>query len=64
VQGRLRRERLSVEVRSECAHCSQALNLTIDDELNVDVREDTEPLIFVPEVDFFDLDEPSIVEVF
>jgi hypothetical protein len=60
----LRKEHFSVEVSSQCAHCQEPLDLTIDSDMNVSVRQDTEPLVFVPEVNLFDLDEPNIIESF
>jgi hypothetical protein len=60
----LRKEHLSVEVSSHCAHCLEPLDLTIDSDMNVNVRQDTEPLVFVPEVNLYDLDEPNIIESF
>jgi len=51
-------------VSSRCAHCSETLELVIDSDLNVRIRHDTEPLVFVPDVKFFELEDPSIIEVF
>jgi hypothetical protein len=53
VQGRLRGIALSVEVESECAHCKQALHISVDSDLNSQVREkDADPLLFEPDVDW------------
>jgi hypothetical protein len=53
VQGRLRGEKLSVELESECAHCGKALHISVDSELNSEVREKhAEPLLFEPTVDW------------
>jgi hypothetical protein len=53
VQGRLRGEKLSVELESERAHCGKALHISVDSELNSQVRErDAEPLLFEPDVDW------------
>lgn len=53
MQGRLRNERLAVEIDSECAHCGQGLYLTLDSELVWNVKEhDASPLVFEPEVDW------------
>jgi hypothetical protein len=53
VQGRLRGEKLSVEVESECVHRRRALHILVDSELNFHVREkDAEPLLFEPDVDW------------
>lgn len=53
-----------MDVNSTCTHCSETLDLTIDSDMNVSVHQDTEPLVFVPEVNFFDLEDPGITEVF
>lgn len=53
MQGRLRGEELSIELESECAHCGKALHISVDSELNSQVRErDVEPLLFEPDVDW------------
>jgi len=53
VQGRLRGEKLSVELESECAHCGKALHMSIDGDLNSQVRErDAAPLLFEPDIDW------------
>jgi len=65
VQGRLRKESLSVVVKTECAHCSQPLTLDIDSELNCKVREaGADPLIFVPNINVQALEDPNIIEAF
>ena len=65
VQGQLRGELLSSQVSTECAHCGQPLHLEIDSELNFNVEEEeAEPLLFVPQVDFDKLDDPSIIDAF
>lgn len=53
-----------MEVRSVCAHCLQTVTLTIDSEICANVPEGNDPLVFVPDVNFFELEEPSIIEVF
>ena len=65
VQGQLRGEPLSVVVETECEHCSQPMHLEIDSELNYRVREQgADPMVFVPDVDFRKLAEPSITDAF
>ena len=39
MQGRLRNERLSVKIDSECAHCGQNIHLAFDSELAWSVGE-------------------------
>jgi hypothetical protein len=65
VQGHLRKEPLTISVESECAHCAQPIRFEVDSELNYRVEEkEADPLVFVPTVDFGELKEPSIVDVF
>jgi hypothetical protein len=53
VEGRLGREKLTVEIESACAHCRKALHICVDSELNSRVREkEAEPLLFEPDVDW------------
>jgi hypothetical protein len=53
VQGRLRNERLSVKIDSECAHCGQEIHLTFDSELAWSVQEsNADPLVFEPDIDW------------
>jgi hypothetical protein len=65
VQGRLRGEKLSFVIQTECGHCRQPLHIEIDSELDYLVREEgAEPLVYVPLVDAQKLDEPSIIDSF
>jgi hypothetical protein len=53
VEGRLRGEKLSAEIESACAHCGKPLHISVDSELNSQVREEeAEPLLFEPDVDW------------
>jgi hypothetical protein len=53
VLARLRGEKLSAVLESECPHCGRELHMSIDSELNSRVREqDAEPLLFEPEIDW------------
>jgi len=62
VQGRLRNEKLVVNIDSECAHCSRQLHLTLTSELEWSVQEhDASPLVFEPDVDFGHLTAPNII---
>jgi len=65
VQGRLREESLSVVVKTECAHCSAPMEIEIDSDLNYKVKEEgCEPVVFVPDVNLFELEEDSIIDSF
>ena len=62
VQGRLRNERLSVEIETSCAHCGQELHITVDSEMHWSVKEhDAQPLLFMPEVNWAHFEGPNII---
>jgi hypothetical protein len=64
VQGHLRNERIAITIDTECAHCSRSIQLELDSELNYRVVQGTDPLVFVPLVDFEKLKDPSIIDAF
>jgi hypothetical protein len=64
VQGHLRNEPLAITIETECAHCSRSIQIELDSELNHRVVEGTDPLVFVPLVDFEKLKDPSIIDAF
>ncbi len=65
MQGRLRNEAVSVTVATESHHCSRALTLEIDSDMNVQVEpRDAQPLVFTPDVVPFEVEGPSIVDDF
>jgi hypothetical protein len=62
VEGRLRGEKLSAEIESACAHCRKALHISVDSELNSQVREkEAEPLLFEPDVNWETFKGPNII---
>jgi len=65
VQGKLRNENVAVRVQSECAHCGKTMEMDIDS--NLQLKPDDKkckPIIFVPDVDLFNLQEASIIDSF
>jgi hypothetical protein len=65
VQGHLRNQSLVITIKTECAHCSRPIQIELDSELNHRVvEEDADPLVFVPLVDFEELEDPSIIDAF
>ncbi len=64
VQGHLRKEFVAVTIRTECAHCARPMRIEVDSQLQYRVGEATDPLIFVPLVDFEKLKAPSIIDDF
>jgi len=65
VQGRIRNQPLSVDIETECAHCSRPLRLTVDSELRFRLRDETAtPLVFSPQVDWATFEEPNITHAF
>ena len=65
VQGRLRKEHLSVSIRTECAHCAQPMHITLDSELRYSVNEEgAEPLVFEPHINWETFTEPNIIHAY
>jgi len=65
VQGRLRNEKLTVTVRTECAHCKAPMEMTIDSDLNITCRDsEYRPMVFMPDVDLLNLKDESIINAF
>ena len=65
VQGRLRNEHLTVTVRTECAPCKTPMEMIIDSDLDVTVKDsDSKPMAFMPDVDLLNLKEESIIKAF
>ena len=52
-------------IETECAHCGKPIRIEMDSDLKYRVLEpDADPLIFVPDVDFARLKDPSIIDGF
>jgi hypothetical protein len=65
VQGRLRNKKLAVTVRTECAHCKTPMEMTIDSDLNIALKDsESRPIAFVPDVDLLKLKEENIINAF
>jgi hypothetical protein len=65
VQGRLRKEHLSVTIETACGHCGQAMHLTVDSDMRVSVHDESaEPLVFMPEIDWKTFTEPNIIDAY
>jgi hypothetical protein len=65
VQGQLRQEKLSFLIETECAHCGKPIHIEIDSDLHNKVLEPgADPLVFVPDVNFATLKDPSIIDGF
>lgn len=65
MQGRLRNERLTFAIETECAHCARPIHIEMDSDLSYTVAEkDADPLVLVPMVDFSKLKDPSIIDAF
>jgi hypothetical protein len=65
VQGQLREKPISVVVRTKCAYSSEPIVIEIDSELRYRIVEGgTDPLVFVPHIDFAKLVDPSIIDAF
>jgi hypothetical protein len=65
VQGQLRKEQIRFEIGTECAHCGQPITLEMDSDMKFQVGEtEADPYLFVPQVDFDKLEDPSIIDAF
>jgi hypothetical protein len=65
VQGKLRKEQVTVRVETGCVHCAKTMEMEIDSDLHVKpFDENCEPVIFVPDVDLLNLQEDSIIDSF
>ena len=62
VQGHLWNREVAAEIRTECAHCDEAITISADPLLNLDAG-DASPLVSVPFVDVSSLG-PSIIDGF
>jgi hypothetical protein len=63
VQGRLRNEYLSVEIETKCRHCDKTLHFTVDSDMRVSVDEEqARPLVFMPDVDWANFTERTIID--
>ena len=65
VEGRLRKKRLSVEIRTECAHCARPMRLTIGSNLKHRIADGrARPLLFEPDIDWATFVEPNIIHAY
>jgi len=63
VEGRLRDEKLAVEIESVCAHCGGELHIRLDSDGKWTLREtEAAPLVFEPHVDWTVFDKPNIID--
>jgi hypothetical protein len=54
-----------VDIESACAHCGQALRLTVDSALQFQVDDPAaDPLVFSPQIDWPTFEEPNITHAF
>jgi hypothetical protein len=65
VQGRLRKEPLSVAIHTQCAHCEEVIHFDVDDRCVISsLVAGSDPRLFIPLVNFARLADPSIIDVF
>ncbi len=65
VQGRLRGEQLAVAIETECAHCGERIQITVDSEMHYQVHtRGAKPLIFEPDIDWEGFTEPNILHAY
>ncbi|MFC1579311.1 hypothetical protein ACFL4N_00190 [Thermodesulfobacteriota bacterium] len=65
VQGKLRDEPLSFDIESECACCKRPIRFTMRHDLDFTLADpESDPIFFVPIVDFTRLKAHSIIDRF
>jgi hypothetical protein len=65
VQGQLLQKHLSTVISTTCAHCGQAIHITLDGDLEFQVAEnDAAPLVYMPHVDWQTFSEPNIIHAY
>lgn len=65
MQGKLRNEYLTVQIETECAQSSRPMKIEIDSNLSYKTEvAGCEPVIFVPDLDLFNLEDDSIIDSF
>ncbi len=63
VEGRLRGEKLAVEIDTVCAHCAREIHIHLDSEGDWAVREtEAAPLVFEPDVDWKSFQKTNIID--
>jgi hypothetical protein len=63
VQGQLLKQYVSVEIETNCRHCIRAMHIAIDSDMRVSVREgDAVPLVFMPDMDWDNFAELTIID--
>jgi hypothetical protein len=65
VQGRLLGRRLTATVQTSCAHCGKPMTFDLDSEMVFMNRSPgSEPVVFMPDVNWEEHKEPSIIDAF
>lgn len=65
MQGRLTNSDATVTVETSCHHCSKPFTLEIDRDMNIQVDPpDAKPVVFVPDLEPFEVEGPDIVDDF
>jgi hypothetical protein len=63
VQGQLRKEYVSIEVETKCTHCNQELHFTLDSAMQFSVHDaKANPLVFMPDIDWDNFAERTIID--
>ena len=66
MQGQLRKEEgLTFDIQSECGHCGRPLRLEMDGAMDYRLKDATEQLLlFSPDVDWANFEEPNIIHAY
>ena len=62
MQGRLRNEKLEVEIQTSCAHCRREMHIVVDERLQWRVRESgADPHLYLPHIDWASFSARNII---
>jgi len=65
VQGRLKKEYLSVVVETECKHCGREMRINVDSDMKISILDDgTKPLVFMPDVVWNNFAGQNIIDAY
>lgn len=65
MQGRLRDEYLTVKIETQCSESHKPIHITLDSDLKViSQTNDAQPLVFLPDVDWANFSEATILDAY
>ena len=56
-------QHLKVAIETKCKHCDQTIRIQVDSDMHISVSEgDADPLLFMPDIDWINFTEPTIID--